>query len=238
MSNMFGIKGLNQAPNPEFPVIIAACGSSSAKVDNGPEIVPTPISANTATTDTATKPEAQPTIQTNTQVPLVTPQPVATVVNGGAGLNPKHGEPGHRCDISEGAPLNSKPTTPNVNQPAVINPAPAPVAKQQPVVINNQPAATIAPGMNPEHGKPGHRCDIAVGAPLNSKPTVQQPAQNIITETKTASIPAPTPIQPAPVQPAANTVAAPGMNPEHGKPGHRCDIAVGAPLNSKPVAGK
>jgi len=26
------------------------------------------------------------------------------------------------------------------------------------------------PGMNPPHGEPGHRCDIAVGAPLNSKP--------------------------------------------------------------------
>jgi hypothetical protein len=220
-------------------VIIAACGSSSAKVDTAPEIISTPTSANNITTDTATKPEVQPTIQTNTQVPLVTPQPVATVVNGGAGLNPKHGQPGHRCDIAEGAPLNSKPTAAaTVNQPSVINPAPAPVAKQQPVVINNQPAATIAPGMNPEHGKPGHRCDIAVGAPLNSKPTAQQPAQNIITETKTASIPAPTPIQPAPVQPAANTVTAPGMNPEHGKPGHRCDISVGAPLNSKPVAGK
>jgi hypothetical protein len=25
--------------------------------------------------------------------------------------------------------------------------------------------------MNPSHGQPGHRCDIAVGAPLNSKPT-------------------------------------------------------------------
>ena len=27
-----------------------------------------------------------------------------------------------------------------------------------------------ASGMNPPHGQPGHRCDIAVGAPLNSKP--------------------------------------------------------------------
>jgi hypothetical protein len=26
------------------------------------------------------------------------------------------------------------------------------------------------------------------------------------------------------------------MNPQHGQPGHRCDIAVGAPLNSKPAA--
>jgi hypothetical protein len=32
------------------------------------------------------------------------------------------------------------------------------------------------------------------------------------------------------------TKTAPGMNPPHGEPGHRCDIAVGAPLNSKPAA--
>ncbi|MBK7291706.1 MAG: hypothetical protein IPI78_16550 [Chitinophagaceae bacterium] len=79
--------------------------------------------------------------------------------------------------------------------------------------------------MNPEHGKPGHRCDIAVGAPLDSKPaevkTVQQPA------TTNPGAPV-TPLLPASTTPAAPVTA--GMNPEHGKPGHRCDIAVGAPL--------
>jgi hypothetical protein len=33
-----------------------------------------------------------------------------------------------------------------------------------------------------------------------------------------------------------NTAVAPGMNPAHGQPGHRCDIPVGSPLNSKPAA--
>lgn len=28
-------------------------------------------------------------------------------------------------------------------------------------------------GLNPAHGQPGHRCDIAVGAPLNSAPAQQ-----------------------------------------------------------------
>jgi len=27
--------------------------------------------------------------------------------------------------------------------------------------------------LNPAHGQPGHRCDIAVGAPLNSAPAAQ-----------------------------------------------------------------
>lgn len=81
--------------------------------------------------------------------------------------------------------------------------------------------------LNPPHGQPNHRCDIAVGAPLNSPAgsgttqpkiiTTQQPAQNIAVE-----------------QQAQKT--APGMNPPHGEPNHRCDIAVGAPLNSKPAS--
>ena len=90
-------------------------------------------------------------------------------------------------------------------------------------VVN--PATNVtptAPGMNPPHGQPGHRCDIAVGAPLNSKPNPQpvvtkQPVQTVTTQ-----------------QPAVLTPTAPGMNPPHGQPGHRCDIAVGAPLNSAP----
>jgi len=87
-----------------------------------------------------------------------------------------------------------------------INSTPAqPVATQQPAPIN-----TAAKGMNPAHGLPGHRCDIAVGAPLSS-PVVSTPQE---------------------------VVTAPGMNPPHGKPNHRCDIAVGAPLNSKPVPNK
>lgn len=77
---------------------------------------------------------------------------------------------------------------------------------------------------NPPHGQPGHRCDIAVGAPLNSPPgTGMQPKNGV----------QPTSIQPnVTVQPAPSATAstAPGMNPPHGQPGHRCDIQVGAPL--------
>lgn len=89
-----------------------------------------------------------------------------------------------------------------------------------------------APGMNPAHGQPGHRCDINVGAPLNSAPA--KPA----TTTATAVTPTTTQITPPTAKPgvtAAKTVTAPGMNPPHGEPGHRCDISVGAPLNSAPT---
>jgi hypothetical protein len=102
--------------------------------------------------------------------------------------------------------------------------------KNTPVIINNTTRSsqnTTAAGLNPEHGKPGHRCDIAVGAPLNSAPnnsTIQQ--NNIVQQNNSVQLNNPV---------AATQTNATGLNPEHGKPGHRCDIAVGAPLNSKPV---
>ena len=43
-------------------------------------------------------------------------------------------------------------------------------AQQQPIQQQaqqtTQPQTQTAPGMNPPHGQEGHRCDIAVGAPL------------------------------------------------------------------------
>jgi hypothetical protein len=79
----------------------------------------------------------------NDSIALMAPQSTAA-------LNPKHGLPGHRCDIPVGAPLNSPPG----------NPAPA----QAPAVVMPQQSGSVK--LNPQHGQPGHRCDIAVGAPL------------------------------------------------------------------------
>ncbi|KAA9331767.1 hypothetical protein [Adhaeribacter soli] len=95
--------------------------------------------------------------------------------------------------------------------------------------VADQPAAATATGMNPPHGQPGHRCDISVGAPLNSAPSSAASAPTnsapISTSAEVMSTPAPAPISvPTP------TATAPGMNPPHGQPGHDCAIAVGAPL--------
>ena len=71
--------------------------------------------------------------------------------------------------------------------------------------------------LNPAHGQPGHRCDLAVGAPLVNSDGNPVPAAN------------PQNIKSAPL----NTAPAPAglkVNPAHGQPGHRCDIQVGAPL--------
>lgn len=114
-----------------------------------------------------------------------------------------------------------------------------------PVVLNapaTQPvtqAASTAKGMNPAHGQPGHRCDIPVGAPLNSpagaapQPQVQQ-IQPTSTPTGPSSVgPQITPIQPAPsAQPAIVPAGGKGrINPAHGQPGHDCAKPVGAPLD-------
>lgn len=134
-------------------------------------------------------------------------------------------------------PADSTLATSNTVQPAnaVVNPlappapgstAPvfsAPVNQTQ-TQVQTQPAQAAATGpLNPAHGQPGHRCDINVGAPLNSKPPALPNANPATT------------ISTAPPANAAAQKTLPGMNPAHGEPGHRCDIAVGAPLNSKPA---
>ncbi len=140
----------------------------------------TPAGTNDANSTT------QPTQTGTTDVPVTPAQPVSTTTPGttGAGLNPEHGKPGHRCDIPVGAPLDSKPSaTPATNitsndsrtAPATIttNPVTVPTA-----------TSTTAPGMNPAHGQPGHRCDIPVGSPLNSKPVTSTPAQTTTDQMK------------------------------------------------------
>ncbi len=71
--------------------------------------------------------------------------------------------------------------------------------------------------LNPAHGQPGHRCDLAVGAPLTNADGTPVPAAN------------PQNIQSKPVNPAT-VPSGLKVNPPHGQPGHRCDIQVGAPL--------
>ncbi|WP_205649734.1 hypothetical protein [Aequorivita ciconiae] len=86
------------------------------------------------------------------------------------------------------------------------------------VVPNNTSNSGDMAGLNPEHGQPGHRCDIAVGAPLNgsgAKPIVTPIQGNNLMQNK----PAATPVE-----------VADGLNPPHGQPGHRCDVKVGDPL--------
>lgn len=218
--------------------LLNSCGDSADK-DNK-VVMDTTIHSpvNTAIADTGGN---------NINIQPVTSNPASPVVSspvpGGGALNPAHGQPGHRCDIAVGAPLDSKPTTAApASTPVQLNtnsnpasPAVSPIT----VTKSSTPVTNTATGMNPAHGQPGHRCDIAVGAPLNSPPgNASTPASQPVSMQPSipGATPVVTPVKPAATPVATQTVTAPGMNPAHGQPGHRCDIAVGAPLNSKPAA--
>ncbi|KAA3439820.1 hypothetical protein [Rufibacter hautae] len=107
----------------------------------------------------------------------------------------------------------------------------APVVSGQPATVSqpvSAPQPVVTAGMNPAHGQPGHRCDIPVGAPLNSPPGNTAASASGATATPAAR---PNTLPPAPVLPVGPpVVTAQGMNPPHGQPGHDCSVAVGAPL--------
>jgi hypothetical protein len=167
--------------------------------------------------------DSKPTIPSKLVIPAATILPITPA----DGLNPKHGQPGHRCDIAVGQPLNSKP-------PAQTTPTPAIQTTNPLTPLTSTTNTGPAPLLNPKHGQPFHRCDILVGQPLNSKPTLPavQPkntaAATTVTPRTNAIVATPA------VAPQTNTGAAPLLNPKHGQPGHRCDILVGQPLNGKP----
>ncbi|MHC0439867.1 hypothetical protein [Flavobacterium sp. 3-210] len=175
--------------------------------------------------DTTKPATAAPVVQTQTANPN-------TVLGETKGLNPAHGQPGHRCDIAVGAPLNSAPP----QQGQVVAQAPQMVQvnpNQKNVVTTTTTPVKVAKGMNPPHGQSGHRCDIPVGAPLNSpvaKPAATNTAQSgTASKSFTVTPPANNPT-PALLSTETTPTVAEGMNPPHGQAGHRCDIAVGAPL--------
>lgn len=79
---------------------------------------------------------------------------------------------------------------------------------------NNAAAQTAQ--VNPAHGLPGHRCDLPVGAPLNSAAKVQTPQAETAQSTTISPI---------------RVDQTPKVNPPHGEPGHDCSVPVGADLN-------
>ena len=121
-------------------------------------------------------------------------------------------------------------TSATVNTAAVSMPAATTVQSQPAITVPQQQpsikkagkvqAGSKASGaLNPEHGKPGHRCDIAVGVPL-STPIQAAPQSNVQTGPQP-----PSPLMPQP------TTGKGRLNPAHGEPGHDCKVAVGQPLN-------
>ncbi len=133
-----------------------------------PAITPVAPNAMGTNPNTIMNQGSNSTIQQTTNVQM--PQPVKVA----AGMNPSHGQPGHRCDIAVGAPLNSPvgkaAVTQQPSQPAVINSQQFNTDGKSTITTTpsptNAPPVVTAAGMNPPHGQDGHRCDVAVGAPL------------------------------------------------------------------------
>ena len=112
---------------------------------------------------------------------------------------------------------------------------PATAATNEPAVINT---ASTPPELNPPHGQPFHRCDIPVGSPLSAaapaKSVSAQPAPAINRTGMSPTLENAARLNNSQANnqtaPAISTGTAPKLNPPHGQPFHRCDIAVGSPL--------
>lgn len=175
--------------------VLVSCNNNDSGSDIDKSIIPEgqTVPGSTDAASASTSAPGMPMMGENPAMQPVQVNPQMVTTGGATGpLNPKHGEPGHRCDIPEGAPLNSKPAA--ASTPATATTATAAPTITQVSAPTATPAKVTAPGMNPPHGQPGHRCDIAEGAPLNSKPAAP----------KTEA----TPVQVTPVQAAPAAIKA------------------------------
>jgi hypothetical protein len=152
------------------------------------------MSCNPARNDSGQSPE-QPALQQkqvqqnpvkevspSAETPVTPDQPLAGQTGEKVRLNPPHGQPGHRCEIPVGSPLDAPPAnadtkgkTPASSSPpatATVNNPTAPTIQNANRLNpsqsrnNTEPATGTKPGNNPPHGQPWHRCDIPVGSPL------------------------------------------------------------------------
>ena len=142
------------------------------------------------------------------------------------------------------------PATPQTEQQS--SPASGELPQSDKAATGEQPSTT--PGtaevmLNPAHGQPNHRCDIPVGAPLNSPPakTTQgttnsqnqptAPKNSTTSQKLTNNTTSPTVDNLQQTnspqtgsKPATPKSPKPRLNPAHGQDWHRCDIEVGSPL--------
>ncbi|MBQ0117321.1 MAG: hypothetical protein KBS98_05315 [Flavobacterium sp.] len=124
--------------------------------------------------------------------------------------NPAHGQPGHRCELPVGAPLDGS-VKPGQNNavPGTQN-----TGSQAPANTSNNPYFLSSKA-----------------APQSNQPSVQQR----IDQVQQAQVQPQQQVQPqVQPQPQAEQTTLAGMkgkpNPAHGQTGHRCDIQVGQPL--------
>ncbi|MEO6583584.1 MAG: hypothetical protein ABIO05_04630 [Ferruginibacter sp.] len=150
-------------------IFLGACANNdSAAYDNslpavGTKIV-TPLTiADTLLSDTATARPAVLSMPANIQsAPVIAATPTVNSSTK-AGLNPAHGQPGHRCDIAVGASLSTPVSSPQVQSVNTNSSPTAMPVTTAPGVLGNSTAK-----LNPPHGQPGHDCAVEVGKPLKN----------------------------------------------------------------------
>lgn len=139
------------AVNPEHGQPNHRCDIPVGAALNGVSKSNLPVQQNNVQSTPVTNSIQNPTVKT------VTP----------TGMNPPHGEKGHRCDISVGAPLSSVPVKSEVSKPVSEQ---VKIEQNVPALLSTSTPEVITPkGMNPPHGEEGHLCEIAVGAPLTKE---------------------------------------------------------------------
>ncbi|MFD2920607.1 hypothetical protein ACFS6H_12845 [Terrimonas rubra] len=145
-----------------FPFLLAAVLLLGACNNNDKSGTDTTLPSQPVNADAVNTPVKTDT--PNNNMPVAPAAMQQQPANSGIVLNPPHGQPGHSCDIEVGQPLNSAPTNKPAGQPVMTTPSQAPVAN--PALPNAITPNSGQVRINPAHGQPGHRCDVAVGAAL------------------------------------------------------------------------
>lgn len=128
-------------------LLFAACTSSE-----GPAAPPVP---------TGTVPSVVNAGSTAPSISAQAPSEPTAPSDAVAQLNPPHGQPGHRCEIPVGAPLDGSAPASSATTPITLE-APATV----PTATSANPMSGNSGKINPPHGEPGHDCAVPVGSPL------------------------------------------------------------------------
>ncbi len=140
-----------------FSVLISSCkNENEPSKSSTTRVIPFTEVGNQMRNEAAAKNSAQPNQTVSTNASVGTKE----------GMNPPHGQVGHRCDLPVGAPLNSK-AVPSKSSSKITSTPQMTVTPSTTTATATTPPTTPTPeGMNPPHGQEGHRCDIAVGAAL------------------------------------------------------------------------
>ena len=138
-------------------LILISCKKELEPQESSSSVVPVEPVAETTSTNAInnTMPSSlqQNSTEANPSVPAGTIS--ATIAEG---MNPPHGQPNHRCDISVGASLNAPPgkitSTPTKSVPASVTEVPKATypTSEAPTILNNAPTTTTQ-GMNPPQGQ-------------------------------------------------------------------------------------